>query len=111
MVSEVKFYKEIDSSYAMSEIARAIDMGKTPTSNTNLLKTLQRIVTAMIGPEYKATSHDVNFLMSVYSRKSRKALTVACANHKYLRQYMMEVCNHIVTKTPYSVDYRKQKNK
>lgn len=100
---------EINDSYAMSEIAKQIDMGKTPTSKTNLLKTLQTIITAMMGEEAKATSHDVNYLMSVYSRKNRKALTVTCANHKYFRGYLAEICNHIVTGNSYVVDYKKAK--
>lgn len=98
--------KAINDSYAMSDIARQIDLGKTPTSKTNILKTVQAIVTAMIGEEYKATSHDVNFLMSVYSRKNRKALTVSCANHRYMRQYMMEICHRIVEGTTYALDYK-----
>lgn len=101
--------KAVHDSYAMSEIAKQIDMGKTPTSKTNLLKTLQTVITAMLGEEVKATSHDVNYLMSVYSRKNRKALTVTCANHKYFRGYLAEICNHIVTDNPYEVDYRKVK--
>ncbi len=101
--------KAINDSYAMSEIAKAIDLGKTPTSKTNLLKTLQAIVTAMIGEEYKAVSHDVNFLLSVYSRKNRKALTVSCANHKYMRQYLMEICHRIVEGKKYEVEYKKVK--
>ena len=98
---------EIHNSYAMSEIARSIDMGKTPTSKTNLLKTLQSVITAMLGEDVKATSHDVNYLMSVYSKKNRKALTVTCANHKYFRGYLAEICNHIVTGNPYEVEYKK----
>lgn len=98
--------KAVNDSYAMSDIARQIDMGKTPTSKTNILKTVQAIVTAMIGEEYKAVSHDVNFLMSVYSRKNRKALTVSCANHKYMRQYMMEICHRIVEGKSYALDYK-----
>lgn len=98
--------KTINDSYAMSDIARQISMGKTPTSKTNILKTLQMVVTAMIGEEYKAVSHDVNFLMSVYSRKNRKALTVSCANHKYMRQYMMEICHRIVEGKSYALDYK-----
>ena len=101
--------KAINDSYAMSDIARQIDMGKTPTSKTNLLKTVQSIIDAMIGEEYKAVSHDVNFLMSVYSRKNRKALTVSCANHKYMRQYMMEICHRIVEGKTYILDYKQAK--
>lgn len=100
--------KEIHDSYAMNEIAKQIDMGKTPTSKTNILKTLQSVISAMLGDEVKATSHDVNYLMSVYSRKNtRKALTVTCANHRYFVGYLAEICNHIVTGTSYDVDFKK----
>lgn len=101
--------KEVHDSYKMSEISRAIDMGKTPTSKTNLLKTLQMIITAMIGEEYKATSHDVNYLMKIYTRKNRAALTVTCANHKFFTGYIAEICNHIVTGNSYGIDFVKEK--
>lgn len=100
----------INDSYAMSEIAKGYELGKNPTSKTNLLKTLTTIVQAMIGEEYKPVSHDVNFLLSVYSRKSRNALTVSCANHKYMRGYIMEICHRIVTGKTYEVDYKKMRN-
>ena len=101
--------KEVSDSYAMSEIARQVEFGKTPTSNTNMLKTLQAIVNAMIGDEYKATSHDVKFLYYTYARRGRKALTVACANHKNMREIAMQICNRIVEGKTYSVDYKKIK--
>lgn len=97
---------KVNDSYAMSEIARQFDMGKNPTSKTNLLRTLQMVVTAMVGEGYKATSHDVNFLLSVYSKKNRKALTVSCANHRNFRGYVMEVCHRIVTGKSYELEYK-----
>lgn len=97
---------KVNDSYAMSEIARQFEMGKNPTSKTNLLKTLQTVVTAMVGDGYKATSHDVNFLLSVYSKKNRKALTVSCANHRNFRGYVMEVCHRIVTSKSYELEYK-----
>ena len=102
--------KTVNDSYAMSEIAREFDMGKNPTSKTNLLKTLQMVITAMLGEQYKATSHDVNFLMSVYSKKNRKALTVTCANHRYFRNYLAEVCHRIVTGKSYELDFKTKKD-
>lgn len=102
--------KDINDSYAMSKVAKGYDLGKNPASKTNLLKTLTAIVQAMVGEEYKPVSHDVNFLLSVYSRKSRKALTVTCANHKYMRGYVMEICHRIVTGKTYEVDYKKVRN-
>lgn len=90
--------KTVNDSYTMSEIAKGYDMGKNPASKTNLLKTLQIVVSAMLGEGYKATSHDVNYMMTVYAKKSnRKALTVSCANHRHFRKFLAEVCHHIVT--------------
>ena len=97
---------KVNDSYAMSEIARQFEMGKNPTSKTNMLRTLQMVVTAMLGEGYKATSHDVNFLLSVYSRKNRKALVVSCANHRNFRAYIAEVCHRIVTGKEYELEYK-----
>lgn len=103
--------KAVNDSYDMSQIAKEFDMGKNPVSKTNLLKTLQTVVTAMLGEEYKATSHDVNYLMSVYSKKNRAALTVTCANHRYFRNYLAEVCHRIVTPgATYAVDFKAKKD-
>ena len=98
--------KAVNDSFAMSNIAREIDLGKSPTSKTNILKTLQTVITAMLGDGYKATSHDVNFLMSVYSRKNRKALSVTTANHKALRGYLAEICHRIVCGKKYALDFK-----
>ena len=101
--------KRVNDSYSMSEIAKQYDLGKNPASNTNLLKTLQIIVTAMLGEGYKATSHDVNYLTSIYSKKTRKALTVTCANHRYLTAYICEICHRIVTGASYEVLFKAKK--
>lgn len=107
-----KFLKDLDDCYEMSAVAKAIDMGKDPTSNTKILATLQSVVTAMIGEEYKATSHDVNYLLDVYAKKSsKKALTITAATHRYLRNYMMDVCHRIVTGGSYGVECKEIKTK
>lgn len=100
---------EIMDSYAMSNIARDIDLGKNPTSNTNLLKTMRTVVAAMVGEEYgnKVTSHDVAFILECYSKKSRKALTLSVANHKTLRTIMGDVCRAVTHGESYAIDYKK----
>jgi len=97
---------KISDSYAMNSISREIDMGKTPMSKTNILKTLQTVITAMIGEEYKATSHDVNYLLAIYSKKGKQALHVQCANHRYLRNYLAEICHRIVLGKCYGIEYK-----
>jgi len=100
--------KEVNDSYAMEALSREIDMGKTPTSKTKILGTLQSVISAMVGEEFKVTSHDVNFLTAIYSRKKNgKALTVSCANHKFMRQYLAEICHRVVLGKAYAVDYKK----
>ena len=82
----------------MNEIAKAFDMGKNPCSNTQLLKTLQLVVTMMLGEGYKANSHDVNYLVDVYSNDNKKSKTgITAANHKTLRNYLKKVCYRILT--------------
>lgn len=99
--------KEIHGSYKMGEIAKAIEMGKDPTSNTKLLGTLQSIINAMIGEDYKATSHDVNYLCDLYARKGKTALSVNCANHSYFRGYIAAICHGLVTGEDYDISFKK----
>lgn len=101
--------KTISDSYAMSEIAKGFDMGKDPTSKTNLLKTLNTVISAMLGDDYKAVSHDVNFLLMVYAKKSKKALTVTCSAHRNFVGYIAEICHRIVTGGSYGVEYKAKK--
>lgn len=99
--------KEINDSYAMGEIAKSIDLGKDPTSNTKMLGTLQTIINAMIGEEYKAKSHDVKYLDRLYVTKGKKALSVNCANHRYFRGYIAAICHAIVTGEDYELSFKK----
>ncbi len=103
--------KDVNDSYAMSTVAAEIDLGKNPTSKTNMLKTLNTIVTAMIGPDYKAVPQDVNYLHKVYTNKTRKGLVVSCANHKNFTGYIAEICHRIVTGKVYGVEYKAKKVK
>ena len=109
-----EFIREMSDCYAIREASRGIDFGVkdpkagSPVSNTGLLKAVRAVVAAMIGEEDgKAMSHDVKFLKQVCAKKSRKALTIQCVNHRYMRGYLMEVCNRILTNGEYDVEYKK----
>ena len=102
--------KAVNDSYAMSDIAKALDMGKAPTSNTQVMKALQMVVTAMLGEGAKTISYDVKFLDLTYSKKSRTALTVSCANHRNFCRLMAEVCHRIVTGKNYAVEFKAKSN-
>ncbi len=86
------------NAFAMNEVSRQIDMGKNPCSNTQMLKTLQSIIDMMLGDGFKATSHDVNYLVDCYSNDSKKSKTsITLANHKTLRNYLKKICYRILT--------------
>jgi len=114
-----EFIKEMSECYAVKEASREIDFGVknpkagTPISNTGLLKAVKAVVTAMVGEEYgaKVLTHDVRFLKMVSAKKSKKALALQCANHRYMREYLMEVCNRVITGSVYDVEYKRVKGK
>ena len=101
--------KKIRDSYAMADISREYDLGKNPGSKKNLLDTLTKIVQMMLGDGYKPDETDVNYLMSIYGKKGRRALTVSCANHNHMIQYIQEICHRILTGGKYDVDYKRIK--
>lgn len=97
--------------YIMQKISRDIDMGKTPMSNTALLKVLKDIVSAMLGEEYQAMNYDVNYLIMAYAQDNKKSKTaVTVANHSTLRGYLKKVCYRILTNGKgYTVESREFK--
>lgn len=109
--------KAIEDSYYMSEKAKEIDMGGTPDSNTKILAVLADCISAIIYKEgekgniYKPSSKDVAYLLSVYTKKGKTALTIATAKHSAMRGFIMEICHRIVLNKEYSLDYKKGKEK
>lgn len=102
--------KTVDDSYAMSKIARELDLGKNPVSNTNLLKTMNGIIEKMIGPDYKGTSHDVNRLVDTYLKAdTRSLLKSKASNHSQLRKSMHAICHRILTDGEYAIDFKVKK--
>lgn len=103
--------REIYNSYDMSQVAKKIELGATPTSNRQLLTVLGEVIATMIGPDYKPKSYDVAYLKFVYGGKGRKALTLRCSNHKAFRKILMDICHRIVFDMSYDLDYKKMKKK
>jgi len=112
--------KKITSSYYIQEKAKEIEMGKTPTSNTQVCKLLQRVIDEILPNEdaegktiYKVNNHDVAYLDDLYGRKSNKAiLTVRVSNDAFLRRVLVDIAYRLVTNGKYGVDgYKVAKEK
>lgn len=109
--------KTVAEKFATPTQARDIDLGKTPTSNTQLLKQLQMIIDSMLyvegekGNIYKANSHDVGYLLSLYAKKGRGVLSVAAARPKYLEKLIAEILHRIVTEKSYNIEFKEKKER
>lgn len=105
--------KEINNSFRMAQIAHDYDLGKNPASNKNILETLRKIVTMMIGEElgHKAILIDVRYLKEVFARPGKKPLEIKTATDRQMRVYLMSICHRIITQaSKYSVAYDKKKD-
>ena len=109
--------KTVAEKFATPTQARDINLGKTPTSNTQLLKQLQMIIDSMLyvegekGNIYKANSHDVGYLLSLYAKKGRGVLSVAAARPKYLEKLIAEILHRIVTEKSYNIEFKEKKDR
>lgn len=106
-----KVARELHSSYAMSQIARELDMGETPMSETAILKKLKVVVSAMIGDDYKVTTKDLWYLLEAHTKKDRKSMTITAATHKQMYDILGDICHKLVTGTTYEVAFKKAKDK
>lgn len=107
-------YKEILNKYRMTEAAKAIrleiEQGKTPFSNTQLLKTLEKIFMAMVGDSYKPKQIDVAFLREALTKRKKDGCTIQCTNHREFYRILLEVCHRMITdKTHYNVSAKLEK--
>lgn len=102
---------QLSNSYYLEEKAKQVKMGGTPDSNTQLCKMLQKCIDEIITKEntegdnaYKCNNHDVAYLLNLYAKRGKKALTVIVAKDSYLRGIITDVLYRIVTGSHYTVD-------
>ena len=106
--------KKLEDSYYINDIARQIDLGKTPTSNRAMLRQLQAIVDAIIYEAdddknvYKVTSHDVAYLIAVMSKRGKSG-TVVTPRAETMHKLIMDVLHRVVTNGEYKVEYKTKK--
>lgn len=100
--------KTIDDSYSMDKLAGEIKLGKTPTSDTQVVKHMQKVLDMLSPGEGKVNGHDLGYVMACYTkRNNRSALRVQCSKHTMLLSLMGDVFYRIVTKGVYGVDYKR----
>lgn len=108
--------KKVAEEFRMPKAAKEVSLGKTPTSNTQLLKQLQAVIDSMcfIPNEngtntLKVNSHDVAYLTDLYAKRGREVLTIATARPKYMEKLIAEILFKIVTERTFGLEYQKEK--
>lgn len=106
-----KEIKAIDDSYSMDKLAAEIDLGKTPTSDTQCIKHMQKVLDTLSEGEGRVNSHDLAYVWLCYAKKNNKtALRVICSKHTILLRLLMDVFHRVVTNGSYGVDHKKTSN-
>lgn len=119
---ELKFtqaqIKSIAKTFYMEKVARELDMGGTPDSNTQIGKLVQHCIDQIIFEDdgkgkniYKVNNHDVAYLLMLYTKKGKSALAVQVAKHDFLRRLIGDVLFRILTNGKYSLEYKEMKVK
>lgn len=105
-----KGIKEIDDSYCMDKLAAEIALGKTPYSDTQCIKHMQKVLDSLSEGEGRVNSHDLTYVWLCYAKKNNKqALRVICSKHTILQSLLMDVFHRVVTGGVYGLDYKSTK--
>lgn len=103
-----KELKSIDDSYSMDKLAAEIDLGKTPTSDTQCVKHMQKVLDSLSEGEGRVNNHDLTYVWLCYAKKNNKnALRVICSKHTILQSLLMDVFHRVVTNGAYGVDHKR----
>lgn len=109
--------EKISNSFYMNKLAKAVEFGETPDSNTQICKQLQKILDEMVFEEngkgknvFKVNNHDVAYLLMCYTKKGRNALSVATAKHSFVNRLIMDVEHRAILEKQYDLEYKVSKD-
>lgn len=105
--------KKICNSFYMSDLARQVEMGGTPDSNTAICKQLQQVIDGIMFEDngkgknvHRVNNHDVAYLLMCYTKRGKKTLSVAVAKNAYIHRLVLDVMHRVVTGKAYDLEYR-----
>lgn len=106
-------------SYFMDKLARRIEDGETPVSNTAMLEALQNLVDMIIFEpqendqsknKYRANSRDITAILKQYTKSGKARLGIAVAKHNYFARIIGKVLYRIATGEQYTLEYKTSKD-
>lgn len=109
--------KRIAKTYRMASAAQEVELGGTPTSNTQICKLLQKVIDDIIFEDdgtgknkHKVNSHDVAYLLMCYTKRGRKQLSVTVAKSSFLHGLVVDVLHRITCGLKYGLEYQMVKD-
>lgn len=103
--------KQLAKTYYLSDVVKKIELGETPDSNNQICKLLQIVIDKLLYLDdgsgknvYKCNNHDVAFLLALYTKKGKSALSVCVSKDKELRSIIASVLRRIVSGEKYSLE-------
>lgn len=102
--------KRLKDSYYIRDVARKLELGETPTSKTQIQKLLQKVSEAMIGTEFKTTSHDASYLMHTLVNKDKRSVnTVVFPTSKTVAGLIGDILHRVIIDGEYKMKFREKK--
>lgn len=105
--------KKICDSFYMNDLAKQVEMGETPDSNTAICKQLQQVLDDILFEDngkgknvFRVNNHDVAYLLMCYTKRGKKTLSIAVAKHSYMHRLVLDVAHRVVTGKAYDLEYR-----
>lgn len=100
--------RKINDSYTMNELAKQIELGQNPDSNSQVTKHMQKVLDLLDEGCGRVNGYDLAYVMSTYTkRNSKRALSVSCSKHSALQNILLDVFHRVATGKVYDVDYKR----
>ena len=105
-------------SYFMDKVARRIEDGETPVSNTAMLEAVQNLVDMVIYEaqddkdknKYRVNSRDITAIIKQYTKSGKTRLGIATAKHSYFASIIGKVLYRVVSGEQYTLEYKISKD-
>ena len=102
---------KFEKAFKIDEVAKACDIGATPTSNSDLTKQLQKIVDGIIFEDngngenaIKVLTKDVKWLLLICCKEKRENRNVVMPRKDTMIRLVMKVINRILTDGTYEAE-------
>lgn len=101
--------RNISDCYAMDKMAEQISLGGTPTSNTQCVAHMQKILDMLCPGAGRVNGYDLAYVMACYTKRSNKeALKVICSKHSVLLSLLGDVFYNVLKGVGYGLEYKRK---